>query len=126
SSASRMGFPKAGTISRSISSAVSLPPLPCPRRIVSDCMIGSGHSANGIAGVSEDIVFSERDVHEIPQEMEERRVRLLDAVDRPRRDDEAVIAEVRQAAAVAPGEADREAAALAREPERTLDVRRCT
>ena len=40
---------------------------------------------------SEDIVFPERDVHEVPEDVEQRDVRLLDAVDAEARHHEAVI-----------------------------------
>ena len=43
---------------------------------------------------SEDIVFSQGDVDLIPQQVQEHGVRLLDAVDRPARHDEAVLAHV--------------------------------
>src|SRR5262245_34897161 len=123
SSTSRSGFRNAGTIMRSISWAPSLPPLPWPSRISSACVTGSGHSPKGPAPL-EDIVGSQRDVHEIPEQVQQQGVRLLDAMDRPGPDREAVVAELRHATAVAPREAHRQQAELARPLERTRDVRR--
>src|SRR5690349_10915796 len=95
---------------RSMSCAVSLPPEPWPMSTCAVSLIGTGQSANGSVARSEDIVFSHGDVQLIPQEVQERRVHLLDAVDRPRGHDEGELAQVRHLAAVAPGEADGEEA----------------
>src|SRR4051794_32206369 len=95
--------------------AVSLPPLPWPRRISSVPAIGTGQLMSSSEAIgSEDIVFSQRDVNEIPEQVEQKRVRLLHPVDGPGLHDEAVIADVRHAPAVAAGEADREQALATR------------
>ena len=63
--------------------------------------------------ISEDIVFPQRDVHVVPEQMEQQGVDLLHAVDRPARYDEAVPADIHHAAAVAAREADGQELALA-------------
>src|SRR6185436_17789622 len=66
---------------------------------------------------SEDIGLSQRDVHLIPQEVQQQRVRLLDAVDRPARNHEAELAQIDHRPAVTTGEADRQRAAFADAPD---------
>src|SRR6267154_4159698 len=63
---------------------------------------GTGHSLNG----SEDIVLPHCDVDLVPQQMEERGVCLLHAVDCPALHREAVVAEVGHPSAIAASEAD--------------------
>src|SRR4051812_13127608 len=108
-----------------MSRAVSFPPLPWASRISPLPAIGAGPliSRSEVA-VSEDIFFSEGDVNEIPEQVEQQRVRLLDAVDGPGLDDEAVIAGLGHAPAVATGEADREVAIAARPREAAEHVGR--
>src|SRR5262245_14445041 len=102
-----MGLRKAGRMVFSIKREVSLPPLPCPSRISVVSFNGSGQSANGTAlPLSDDIVLSQGDVNQVPQHVQQRRVYFLDAMDRPRFDGEAVVADIRHAPAVAAGEAD--------------------
>src|SRR5215470_10291365 len=110
-------------MSSSMSRAVSLPPPPWPRRISSASTRGVGQAPKGEAS-SEDIVFSQRHVDLVPEEVEEERVALLDAVDRPALHHEAVVAHVGHAAAVAPGEADGEQAELLPAGQGAVDVGR--
>src|SRR5467141_1752317 len=120
SSRSSAGLRKAGRMIFSIRRAVSLPPLPWPRRISSGPEPGTGHSPKGVE--SEDIVLSHGDVDLVPEQVQEQRVRLLYPVDRPGLDREAMIAEVRHPPSVAPGETDGEQAHLAGPLERAIDV----
>src|SRR5882724_6851380 len=107
---------------RSMSWPVSLPPLPWPSRISSRCATGSGQSENGMTGALEDIVLAQGDVGEIPQEMQQQRVRFLHAVDRPRADGEAELAHVGHARSVATGEADRQQPVLLGAMQGAIDV----
>ena len=63
-------------------------------------------------------------MNEIPYDVEQQRVRLLDPVDAEARNDKAVIAQLGHPAAVSAGETDREQPHRTRGAERTLDVRR--
>src|SRR5262245_28700859 len=116
-----MGFPKAARKTRSTSWDVSVPPLPWPSRIRSWSRIGVGQDPNG---VSEDIVLAQCDVELIPQQVEEDRVDLLDAVDAEGRDHEAMLRDRRHAAAVASRERDRQHPHLARRLQAAGDVGR--
>src|SRR5689334_7114198 len=88
-------------------SAVMRPPLPWPSRMRSLSPKGTGHASDTGAGASEDIVGPERDVHQIPHDVIERHVGLLDTVDAERRHHERVVCEVVEAPAVLAGERDR-------------------
>src|SRR6185312_15304262 len=118
SSRSSAGLANAGRNMRSMSCAVSLPPEPWPMSTWRVSEIGTGQSAKGTAAGSEDIVFSHGDVELIPQHVQERRVHLLDAMDRPGADDEGEVAQIGDGAAVTAGEADGQEALFARGGER--------
>src|SRR6185312_11187474 len=124
SSVSSAGLRKAGTISCSTSCAVRRPPEPWPRSTSSVSTSGSGQAGKGTTAASEDIVFSQGDVELIPQDVQQDRVGLLDAVDRPAGHDERVLAQVGERAAVAACEADGEQAQLPGPLERAVDVGR--
>src|SRR5579883_839814 len=95
----------------SSSRALSLPPLPWPMRIVSVLASGTGHSNRAPSrGGSEDIFFSQRDVHQVPQQMQEQGVSLLNAMNRPRLDHQDVLGGVHHASTVAAREGDGEQA----------------
>src|SRR5262245_42494231 len=61
---------------------------------------------------------------QVPDDVQQRLVRLLDAVDAEARDGEAVVAELGHPAAVAPGEPDGQHANLSGRLERPVDVGR--
>src|SRR6267142_1209650 len=95
SSFSRNGFLNAGRKQRAISSAVILPPLPWPSSTRSAVTKGAGQlNAKSDAPALDDIVLSEGDVHQIPDDVVERDVRLLDPVNAEGRDDEAVLGQI--------------------------------
>src|SRR5690606_4047710 len=88
SSGRRRGLSSAGRMCRSMSWCVSFPPLPCPSRMRSVSWMGTGQLQ------SKDIVFPHGHVQLIPEQVQEHGVRLLDAVDGPRWNHEAEIADV--------------------------------
>src|SRR5437764_10242207 len=89
SSFSSTSLRNAGRKHRASSSAVIFPPLPCPSRIRSPPASGRGQLEN--------IVFPEGDVHQVPHDVIERDVRLLDAMDAERRHHEGVLRHVGEA-----------------------------
>ena len=97
------------------SAARSAPPLPWPSSTWSavDERQRAGGERQPIAA-SEDIVFSQRDVQLIPQQVQQRSCASPDAMDRPGRHHEARARTARPAPAVASGEADRSAGRAAR------------
>src|SRR5882762_4699529 len=118
SSFSSTSLRNAGRKQRAISSAVIFPPLPCPSKIRSPPASGSGQLA------SNDIGFTERDVDEIPHDVIERDLGLLDAMDAEGRHDERVLGQARQPAAVLARERDGQQPELARDLEAVHEVRR--
>src|SRR4051794_29253058 len=74
--------------------------------------------------MSDDVLFAADDVDQIPKNVQQRLVRLLNAVDAEAGDGEAVIADLRHAAAVAAGEADGEQAQFAGRLKCAVDVGR--
>src|SRR5205085_3274772 len=137
SSFSSTSLRNAGRKQRAISSAVIFPPLPCPSRIRSPPVSGSGQPAAnpdsrrapgspgraerwGVWGAmsgpptSDDIILTERHVHQIPHDVIEGDVRLLDAMDAERRHDEGVLGQARQPPAVLARERDGQQPELAR------------
>src|SRR5262249_59041359 len=121
-------------------SRVTGPPLPCPSRTRLVSASGTGQlsvsSATGSRGeileggrsppssFLDDIVLSERHVHEVPDDVVERHVRLLDAVNAEGRHHEAVVGELGKPSAVLAREGDREEPVLARRLEGLHEIRR--
>src|SRR5438477_8009673 len=173
SSFSSTSLRNAGRKQRAISSAVIFPPLPCPSRIRSPPVSGSGQlaanpdsrRAPGFPGraerwgewgamsglnpdsrrapgspgraerwgewgamsgppTSDDIGLTERHVHQIPHDVIEGDVRLLDAMDAERRHDEGVLGQARQPPAVLARERDGQQPELARDLEAVHEIRR--
>src|SRR5437868_427120 len=129
SRAARISLPKPGTNRRWMRSAVSLPPLPWPSKMRSYCDLGNGQAPNSSTAIavttsamSDYILFAPDNVNQIPQDMEQRLVTFLDAVDAEARHGETVVAELGHASAVAAGEPDGEHADLAGRLQRAIDV----
>src|SRR6185437_12149077 len=122
----------AGTKSRPTRSAVRRPPLPWPSTTCSYCPKGTGQAPKGQTSEASDaspvmsdrVLLPARDVDQVPEDVEERRVHLLDAVGAEALDHERVVAHAWHLAAVAPREADGDEAHLARRLERPDHARR--
>src|SRR5258705_13251314 len=84
SSFSSTSLRNAGRKQRAISSAVIFPPLPCPSRIRSPPPSGTGQLGPSL----NNIILTEHHVHQIPHDVIEGDVGLLDAMDAERRHDE--------------------------------------
>src|SRR5262250_682766 len=122
---SRYEFRNEGRKYRAIRSAVILPPLPWPSSTRSVVVIGAGQLRAKLPGPSlDDIVFPQGHVHQVPHDVVERHVRLLDAVNAEGGHDEAVLNEVGESAAVLAGEGDGEEAQLTCGLERLDEVGR--
>src|SRR5436853_5942922 len=113
---SRISLRNAGRKQRASSSAVIFPPLPCPSRMRSPSLSGRGQLEN--------VIFAEGHVDQIPHDVIERDVRLLDAMDAERRYDEHVLGHAGEPAAVLAGERDRQHTELARDLHAVHQVRR--
>src|SRR5215470_6590732 len=123
---SRNSLRNAGRKQRAMSSAVILPPLPWPSRIRSECESGNGQLSDRPALTSDDIRLTEYDVNQVPDDMIESDVRLLDPVDAERRNDEGVIGERREAPAILSCEGNSHQTELSCHLERMHEVRRLT
>src|SRR5499427_1680445 len=127
---SRYGLAKAGRKHRAIRSADILPPLPWPSSTRSASVNGTGHARARPArrasaeSASDDILGPERHVHQVPHDVVQRDVRLLDPVDAERGHDEAAVREVGESPAVLAREGDREQPELAGRLDRADQVRR--
>src|SRR5690349_479745 len=73
---------------------------------------------------SDHVFLASEDVDQVPEDVEERLVRLLDAMDAEARHGEAEVADLGHPAAVAAGESDGQQARLARRLEGAVDVGR--
>ena len=81
-----------------------------------------GHASNAAARRRDHVLLPAREVHEIPEHVEQSLVRLLDAMDAEAPDDEHVVADLGELAAVATREADGEGPELARGAQRADDI----
>src|SRR4030095_9732262 len=97
----------AGKKYRAIRSAVILPPLPWPRSTRPVVASGAGQlSAKLVGSPLDDIVLPHGDVNQVPDDVVQRDVSLLDPVNAERRHDEAVLGQIRKATTVLAGEGD--------------------
>src|SRR6185437_451825 len=128
------GFRNAGRIMRSINRCVILPPLPCARTISLCSEIGSGHvpfSGEASAAAAEDswkrsndIVFSQRNMDQVPRDVHERGMDFLNPVNAIGRHNERIIGEFREPPAVFSNPRDREQLPFAGGFHRINQVRR--
>src|SRR5579884_852939 len=112
-------------------SAVSCPPLPWPSRIWSYRERGTGQAPNRLAGfvaedssMSDHVLLSADHVDQVPQDVQQRLVGFLNAMDAEARDSEAPIAERGHAAAIPARKADRDHAHLTGSLQRAIDIGR--
>src|SRR4029434_8496403 len=122
---SRYECRNAGRKYRAIRSAVILPPLPWPRSTRSVVASGTAQLRAKLPGVPlDDIVLSQRDMHQIPDDVVERHVRLLDPVNAERGYNKAVLREIGESPAVLAREGDGEEAQLTGSFERLNQIGR--
>src|SRR5262249_18939665 len=112
SRAASTSLPKPGTKTRWMRSAVSRPPLPWPSRMWSCGDRGSGQLPNGLAELvasgafmSDHVLLAPDDMDQVPQDVQQGLVGLLNAVDAEAGHGEAPVAELGHAPPVAAGEA---------------------
>src|SRR5258706_1902128 len=113
SSRSRYEFRNARKKYRAIRSAGIWPPLPPPSSTRAGVASGAGQLGAKLAGPPlDDIVLPQGDVHQVPDDVVQRDVNLLDPVNAERRHDEAVLGQIQEATSVLAGEGDGEKAQL--------------
>src|SRR5262249_40036284 len=119
-----------GTKTRWMRSAVNRPPLPWPSRMCSYCDFGNGQVPKGIPSVAGDRFMSDHVLlapdhgDQVPENVQQCLVRLLNAMNAEARDREAAVAVLRHPAAVPSGEADRYHAEISSRLQGPVDVGR--